>query len=80
MTGISVGRTTSASGFHIPSYIAMEQGIFKKYGLDAKYRSMSGKALLNAGIAKQIDFVPIPGGGSQAALRARPSPTWWASR
>ncbi|MDE0032735.1 MAG: ABC transporter substrate-binding protein, partial [Deltaproteobacteria bacterium] len=72
MTGISVGRTTSASGFHIPSYIAMEQGIFKKYGLDAKYRSMSGKALLNAGIAKQIDFVPIPGGGSQAALKGAP--------
>ncbi len=72
MTGISVGRTTSASGFHIPSYIAMEQGIFKKYGLDAKYRSMSGKALLNAGIARQIDFVPIPGGGSQAALKGAP--------
>ena len=71
-TPISVGRTTSASGFHIPSYIAMEQGIFKKYGLEAKYRSMSGKALLNAGIAKQIDFVPIPGGGSQAALKGAP--------
>ena len=38
----------------------------------AKYRSMSGKALLNAGIAKQIDFVPIPGGGSQAALKGAP--------
>ena len=71
-TPISVGRTTSASGFHIPSYIAMEQGIFKKYGLEGKYRSMSGKALLNAGIAKQIDFVPIPGGGSQAALKGAP--------
>ena len=33
---------------------------------------MSGKALLNAGIAKQIDFVPIPGGGSQAALKGAP--------
>ena len=72
LTPISVGRTTSASGFHIPSYIAMDAGIFKKYGMDAKYRSMSGKALLNAGIAKQIDFVPIPGGGSQAALKGAP--------
>ena len=72
MKTITVGRTTSASGFHIPSYIAMEQGIFKKHGLDAKYVSMSGKALLNAGIAKQIDYVPIPGGGSQAALKGAP--------
>ena len=72
MKSITVGRTTSASGFHIPSYIAMDNGIFKKHGLDAKYVSMSGKALLNAGIAKQIDYVPIPGGGSQAALKGAP--------
>ena len=72
MKTITVGRTTSASGFHIPSYIAMDQGIFKKHGLDAKYVSMSGKALLNAGIAEQIDYVPIPGGGSQAALKGAP--------
>lgn len=69
---ITVGRTTSGSGFHIPSYVAMDKGFFKKEGLDAKYVAMSGKALLNAGIAKQIDFVPIPGGGSVAALRGAP--------
>ena len=71
-TKITVGRTTSGSGFHIPSYVAMDRGFFKREGLDAKYVSMSGKALLNAGIAKQIDFVPIPGGGSVAALRGAP--------
>ncbi|MFQ5849100.1 MAG: ABC transporter substrate-binding protein [Candidatus Binatia bacterium] len=71
-TKISVGRTTSGSGFHIPSYVAMDKGFFKRERLDAKYVSMSGKALLNAGIAKQIDFVPIPGGGSVAALRGAP--------
>ncbi|MFQ5540451.1 MAG: ABC transporter substrate-binding protein [Candidatus Binatia bacterium] len=71
-TKVTVGRTTSSSGFHIPSYVAMDQGFFKREGLDAKYVTMSGKALLNAGIAKQIDFVPIPGGGSVAALRGAP--------
>jgi NitT/TauT family transport system substrate-binding protein len=71
-TKITVGRTTSGSGFHIPSYVAMDKGFFKREGLDAKYVTMSGKALLNAGIAKQIDFVPIPGGGSVAALRGAP--------
>ncbi len=71
-TKVTVGRTTSGSGFHIPSYVAMDKGFFKGESLDAKYVSMSGKALLNAGIAKQIDFVPIPGGGSVAALRGAP--------
>ncbi|MFQ5683079.1 MAG: ABC transporter substrate-binding protein [Candidatus Binatia bacterium] len=69
---ITVGKTTSGSGFHIPAYVAMDQGFFKREGLKAKWVAMSGKALLNAGIAKQIDFVPIPGGGSVAALRGAP--------
>ena len=71
-TKITVGKTTTGGGFHIPSYVAMDKGFFKREGLDAKFVVMSGKALLNAGIAKQIDFVPIPGGGSVAALRGAP--------
>lgn len=71
-TKITVGRTASGSGFHIPSYVAMDKGFFKREGLDAKFVTMSGKALINAGIAKQIDFVPIPGGGSVAILRGVP--------
>jgi NitT/TauT family transport system substrate-binding protein len=68
-TKIKVGRTTGASGFHIPSYVAMDKGFFKREGLDATYVSMSGRALLTAGIGGAIDFVPIPGGGSQATLQ-----------
>jgi|KNS12BottometaT_FD_k123_69056_1 ABC-type nitrate/sulfonate/bicarbonate transport system substrate-binding protein len=71
-TKIKVGRTTGASGFHIPSYIAMERGFFKREGLDASYVAMTGKALVNAGIGGAIDFVPIPGGGSQAILKGAP--------
>lgn len=71
-TKITVGRTTGASGFHIPSYIAMDKGFFKREGLDASYVSMSGKALLTAGMGGAIDFVPIPGGGSQAILKGAP--------
>ena len=33
---------------------------------------MSGKALLTAGMGGAIDFVPIPGGGSQAILKGAP--------
>jgi len=71
-TAIKVGRTTGASGFHIPSYIAMDRGFFKKEGLDAKFVAMTGKALVTAGIGGAIDFVPIPGGGSQATLKGAP--------
>lgn len=67
-TKIKVGRTTGASGFHIPSYIAMDKGFFKGEGLDATYVAMSGKALVTAGMGGAVDFVPIPGGGSQATL------------
>jgi NitT/TauT family transport system substrate-binding protein len=71
-TKITVGRTTGASGFHLPSYVAMDAGIFKKEGLDASFVAMTGKALVTAGIGGAIDFVPIPGGGSQASLKGAP--------
>ena len=68
-TKIRVGKTTGASGFHIPAYIAMERGMFAKEGLDAKFVALTGKALVTAGIGGNVDFVPIPGGGSQASLK-----------
>ena len=71
-TKIKVGRTTGASGFHIPAFIAMHKGFFKKEGLDAEFVSMTGKALVTAGIGGAIDFVPIPGGGSEAMLKGAP--------
>ena len=71
-TKIRVGRTTSGSGFHIPMYVAMEKGFFKGEGLDARYVALSGKALVTAGMTGNIDFVPIPGGGSQASLKGAP--------
>ena len=71
-TAIKVGRTTGGSGFHIPSYVAMEKGFFKREGLDASYVAMTGKALVTAGMSGAIDFVPIPGGGSQAILKGAP--------
>ena len=71
-TKIRVGRTTSGSGVHIPMYVAMEKGFFKREGLDARYVALSGKALVTAGMTGNIDFVPIPGGGSQASLKGAP--------
>ena len=67
-TKITVGKITSGSGFHIPSYIAMEQGYFKAEGLDASVITLPGRALVTAGLTGSIDFIPIPSGGAQAAL------------
>ena len=68
LTKITVGKATGGSGFHIPSYIAMDKGFFKDEGLDARFVELTGKALVTAGISGNVDFIPIPSGGSQAAL------------
>ena len=67
-TKITVGKTIGGSGFHTPSYIAMDQGFFKAEGLDASFVSLQGRALVTAGLTGSIDFIPIPSGGAQAAL------------
>ena len=67
-TKITVGKITSGSGFHIPSYVAMDQGFYKAEGLDASFITLPGRALVTAGLTGSIDVIPIPSGGSQAAL------------
>jgi NitT/TauT family transport system substrate-binding protein len=67
-TKVTVGKIISGSGFHIPSYVAMDQGFYKAEGLDATFVTLNGKALVTAGLGGSIDFVPIPSGGAQAAL------------
>ena len=65
---ITVGKTTGGSGFHTPSYIAMDKGFYKAEGLDASFVTLTGRALVTAGLSGSVDFIPIPSGGSQAAL------------
>jgi NitT/TauT family transport system substrate-binding protein len=67
-TKIKVGKIISGSGFHIPTYVAMDQGFFKQEGLDASWIEMTGRALVTAGLSGNADFIPIPSGGAQAAL------------
>ncbi len=69
---VRVGRTTGASGFHLPTYVAMDRGIFKAEGLDAEFVNMTAGELVRATIAKEVDFTPIPGGGSEAMLKGAP--------
>jgi len=67
-TKITVGKTIGGDGFHIPTYIAMEQGFYAQEGLDVTFVAMTGKALVTAALSGNVDFVPIPSGGAQAAL------------
>lgn len=69
---VKVGRTTGGSGFHIPSYVAMDKGFFKGEGLDASFIAATAGVLVRATIAKEIEFTPIPGGGSEAMLKGAP--------
>lgn len=67
-TKISIGKIVGGNGFHIPSYIAMDQGFYKAEGLDARFVSLTGRALVTAALAGNVDLIPIPSGGAQAAL------------
>ena len=43
---IKVGRTVGGSGFHIPSYVAMDKGFFKGEGFDAAFIATTGGVLV----------------------------------
>jgi len=67
-TKITIGKVVGGNGLHIPSYVADAAGIFKQEGLEARFISLTGKAQVTAGLSGNLDFVPIPSGGAQAAL------------
>src|SRR5918994_669815 len=69
---VKIGRTVGGSGFHIPSYVGVDKGLFKAEGLDANFIAATAGVLVRAAIAKEIEFVPIPGGGSEAMLKGAP--------
>lgn len=67
-TKITIGKFVGGTALHLPTYVAMDQGFFKAEGLDASFVALGGKALVTGGLTGNIDFVPIPSGGAQAAL------------
>ena len=67
-TKVSIGKVIGGDGFHIPTYVAMDQGFFKAEGLDAQFVELQAKGQVIAVLSGNLDFAPIPSGGAQAAL------------
>ena len=65
---IRIGKIIGGSGFHVPSYVAMDRGFYKEEGLDASFVVLGGKAQVTAGMSGAIDFSAIVSGGAQASL------------
>ena len=69
---VRVGKAVGGSGFHIPSYVAMDKGFYRAEGLDAQWVVLQPRVLVTAGLSGNVDFVPIPSGGAQAVLSGAP--------
>jgi NitT/TauT family transport system substrate-binding protein len=67
-TKITIGKVIGGDGFHIPTYVALDQGYFKEEGLDASLIELQASSQVTAVLSGNLDCAPIPSGGAQAAL------------
>jgi len=67
-TKVTIGKVIGGDGFHLPSYVALDKGFFKAEGLDANLIELDPKTQVTAVLSGNLDCVPIPSGGAQAAL------------
>ena len=67
-TKFTIGKVVGGDGFHIPSYVAVDEGMFKAEGLDASLVELQPQAMVTAVLSGNLDCAPIPSGGAQAAL------------
>ena len=65
---VTIGKVIGGDGFHLPSYVALDQGFFKAEGLDACLVELDPKTQVTAVLSGNLDCAPIPSGGAQAAL------------
>lgn len=67
-TKVTIGKVVGGDGFHVPTYVALDEGFFKEEGLDVSLVELQANAQVTAVLAGSLDCAPIPSGGSQAAL------------
>lgn len=67
-TKVTIGKVIGGDGFHVPTYVALDEGFFKQEGLDASLVELQAPAQVTAVLTGNLDCAPIPSGGAQAAL------------
>jgi NitT/TauT family transport system substrate-binding protein len=67
-TKFTMGKVIGGDGFHVPTYVAMDEGFFKQEGLDASLVELPANSQVAAVLSGNLDCAPIPSGGAQAAL------------
>jgi ABC-type nitrate/sulfonate/bicarbonate transport system substrate-binding protein len=67
-TKLTMGKVIGGDGFHIPTYVALDEGFYKQEGLDASLMELQAPAQVTAVLSGNLDCAPIPSGGAQAAL------------
>jgi ABC-type nitrate/sulfonate/bicarbonate transport system substrate-binding protein len=67
-TKLTMGKVIGGDGFHIPTYVALDEDFFKAEGLDATLVELPASSIVSAVISGNLDCAPIPSGGAQAAL------------
>jgi ABC-type nitrate/sulfonate/bicarbonate transport system substrate-binding protein len=65
---VTIGKVIGGDGFHVPTYIALDQGFFKAEGLDGSLLELDPRSQVTGVISGNLDCAPIPSGGAQAAL------------
>jgi NitT/TauT family transport system substrate-binding protein len=67
-TKVTIGKVIGGDGFHVPTYVALDEGFFKSEGLDVSLVELQASAQVTAVLSGNLDCAPIPSGGAQAAL------------
>jgi ABC-type nitrate/sulfonate/bicarbonate transport system substrate-binding protein len=65
---VTIGKVIGGDGFHIPTYVALDEGFFKAEGLDASLLELDPRSQVTGVLSGNLDCAPIPSGGAQAAL------------
>ena len=67
-TKVTIGKVIGGDGFHLPSYVALDKGLFSAEGLNVSLVELDPKTQVTAVLSGNLDCAPIPSGGAQAAL------------
>ena len=67
-TKVTIGKVIGGDGFHVPTYVALDQGFFKAEGLDASLVELDPRSQVTGVLSGNLTCAPIPSGGAQAAL------------